>query len=84
MKACFLRWEYLFQLSDDEIGPMSPYFTRRWIFTDSEVDDCRLKLVKMKHLHFKKVGLRSSLLSPSLLTSSFCSLLFLIEFIFNH
>ncbi len=55
-KACFLKEGYLFRLNDGEIMPRSSCFPRREICRWLDRGGFHFELVKMKHVHFKKVS----------------------------
>ena len=68
LKACFWKVGFLFRLNDDEKGPVSSYFQVQVIFRSFDLGGFHFELVKMKHLHFKKVSPLFSLLFLSLMT----------------
>lgn len=75
-RAYFLREGYLFQWNVEEREPRSSCFPRRETYRCAFHDDFRFELVKMKHLHFKKVSLKFSeqiRYLVTLLQSVFCS-----------
>ncbi len=67
-KACFLREGYLCQWNDGRREPKSSCFPMREIYRSVFLGGFHFELVKMKHLHFKKVSLQFFQQIPYLLT----------------